>query len=173
MDNIILIGMPGCGKSTIGVILAKKLMYSFLDSDLVIQQRAGKRLYRILEEDGAEAFAKLENEVNASLDVTRTVVATGGSAVYWEESMNHLKSIGTVVYIMTDYEELKRRIGDFATRGIYLPEGMSFEELYRERTPLYERYADITVQSGNGPTWETVERIATAIDYYREEEKKD
>ena len=97
MDNVILIGMPGSGKSTVGVLLAKLLGYAFLDSDLLIQQRAGKRLFEILRDDGAEAFARLEEEVNAGLDVHRTVIATGGSAVYSDRAMAHLRSIGTVV----------------------------------------------------------------------------
>ncbi|HPZ00852.1 MAG TPA: shikimate kinase, partial [Clostridiales bacterium] len=98
-DNVILVGMPGCGKSTLGVLLAKNLAYDFLDSDLLIQQKAGKKLQNILNEDGIEVFGKLENEVNSSLQIHRTVLATGGSAVYWPESMAHLKEIGTVLYL--------------------------------------------------------------------------
>jgi len=163
MDNIVLIGMPGCGKSTIGVILAKKFGYHFEDTDLIIQRRAGKRLYQILAEDGPDTFAQLEDDVNGSLDVHETVIATGGSAVYWKASMQHLKSIGTVVYLRTPYEELRARIKDFETRGIYLPEGMTFRDLYDERTALYEQWADVIVDSGDGPTWDTVERIAAAL----------
>lgn len=161
--------MPGCGKSTIGVLLAKKMMYSFLDSDLVLQQRAGKRLYQIIRDDGQDAFSRLEDEVNSSFDVSRTVIATGGSAVYWNRSMEHLQSIADIVYIRIPYEELTNRIRDFATRGIYIPDGKTFLDVYNERVPLYEQYADITVDSGTGPTWETVETMYAAIAAFRKE----
>ena len=164
MKNVVLIGMPGCGKSTIGVLLAKNLAYDFLDSDLLIQNRAGKKLQQILDEEGIEAFGKLENEVNCSIDVENTVIATGGSAVYWEESMQHLKDIGLVVYLKTDFEELERRITNMATRGVVLPEGMTFRDLYEERTKLYEKYADLTVPSGHEEIWKNCELIAAAIE---------
>lgn len=165
-NNIVLIGMPGSGKSTIGVILAKKMAFQFLDSDLVIQERSGKRLQEIIAEEGNAAFSKLENEVNASLETDRTVIATGGSAVYWEESMKHFKEMATVVYIRTSYDELVSRIKDFKTRGIYVPEGQTFLDIYNDRVPLYEAYADVTVDSGDGPTWETVERMYSAIEEF-------
>lgn len=154
MKNVILIGMPGCGKSTLGVLVAKNLAYSFLDSDLLIQQKAGKRLQDILNEDGLEAFGRLENEVNASLDVQETVIATGGSAVYWEESMLHLKKIGIVVYLKVPFEEIQKRIKDFGTRGIVIPEGKTFQDIYEERNALYEKYADIIIEEGDGEIWE-------------------
>ena len=112
-SNIVLIGMPGVGKSTIGVILAKILAYHFLDSDLVIQEREGKRLFEIIETEGTEGFLKIENAVNASLDVQRTIIATGGSAVYGKEAMEHFKEIGEVVYLKADYPTIRNRLGNF------------------------------------------------------------
>ncbi|MBQ9984399.1 MAG: shikimate kinase [Lachnospiraceae bacterium] len=143
--NIILIGMPSCGKSTIGVVLAKALGYRFVDSDLVIQEQTGKLLSEIIEEQGLEAFNQIENEINASLCYEKAVIATGGSAIYGKEAMLHLKSIGTVIYIELPFSELQERIGDLNARGVSIKDGQSFAELYEERKPLYEQYADITV----------------------------
>lgn len=144
-DNIILIGMPSCGKSTVGVVLAKALGYRFVDSDLVIQEQTGKLLSEIIDEQGLEAFNEIENQVNASLDYHHAVIATGGSVIYGEAAMEHLKSIGKVVYLEFDYETLEERIGDLTARGVSIKEGQTFLELYEERKPLYEKYADITV----------------------------
>lgn len=155
MNNIVLIGMPGAGKSTIGVVLAKILGYEFLDSDLLIQRQEKKKLSEIIKEKGIEAFKQIENEVNASIDVDETVIATGGSAIYGKEAMNHLKDIGTVVYLKLPYEELKARLGSLEGRGVVLSAGQTLEELYAERIPYYEEYADITVD-GAGKTMEEV-----------------
>lgn len=144
-NNIILIGMPSCGKSTVGVVLAKALGYRFVDSDLIIQEQTGKLLHEIIDEQGLEAFNEIENKVNASLSYHHSVIATGGSAIYGEEAMEHLKSIGMVVYLELPYETLKERIGDLTARGVSIKEGQTFLELYEERKPLYEKYADITV----------------------------
>lgn len=163
MDNVILIGMPGSGKSTVGVLLAKLLGYAFVDSDLLIQQRAGKKLFEILRDDGTESFFRLEQAVNAGLDVHRTVVATGGSAVYSAAAMAHLKSIGTVVYLQVSEDELVRRIGDFSRRGILFRDGESFSDLYRERVALYARYADITVSCEEPQLRESAEKIVRAL----------
>lgn len=143
--NVILIGMPSCGKSTIGVVLAKALGYRFVDSDLVIQEKTGKLLSEIIEEQGIEAFNQIENAINASLQYDKAVIATGGSVIYGEEAMAHLKSIGKVVYIELPLSELKERIGDLNARGVSIKDGQSFDELYEERKPLYDKYADITV----------------------------
>ena len=135
-DNIVLIGMPGVGKSTIGVILAKILAYHFLDSDLVIQEREGKRLHQIISEAGTDGFLKIENDVNASLDVKRTIIATGGSAVYGKEAMEHLKGIGEVVYLKADYSTIEKRLGNLEKRGVALKPGQTLKDLYDERTAL-------------------------------------
>lgn len=164
MDNIILIGMPGCGKSTIGVILAKSLAYDFLDSDLLIQNRAGKKLHEIIRDDGIDYFTELEDKVNAEIEANRTVIATGGSVVYCERAMKHFKDMGRIVYLKAEKNELERRISNFKTRGIVVPEGKSFSELYDERAPLYEQYADITVSSDIGTAEEVVEKICEAIE---------
>lgn len=144
MKNIILIGMPGSGKSTVGVLLAKLIGYKFIDSDLLIQDFAGKKLYEIIQDDGTDAFAKLESKINSEIQAERTVIATGGSVVYYPEAMEHLKSIGTVVFLNVQKEELEKRIGDFSKRGILIKHGESFDDLYKERMPLYTKYADIT-----------------------------
>lgn len=146
-DNIILIGMPSSGKSTVGVVLAKALGYRFVDSDLVIQERTGLLLSEIIHAQGLDGFNKIENEINASLDYHKAVIATGGSAVYGVDAMEHLKSIGTVVYIELSYEALCERIGDLTERGVSIRVGQSFRDLYEERVPLYEKYADITIHA--------------------------
>ncbi|MDO4303583.1 MAG: shikimate kinase [Bacillota bacterium] len=145
-SNIILIGMPGSGKSTVGVVLAKKLGMGFMDSDLVIQERTGKLLYQLIEEHGEEGFVLLENQINASIQAKDTVIATGGSAVYGQEAMAHFKDIGQVVYLQLPYEELEERLGDLHERGVVLKPGFTLRNLYEERTPLYERYADLLIE---------------------------
>lgn len=141
-DNIVLIGMPGAGKSTVGVVLAKKMGYRFIDSDLVIQERYGKLLHELIEENGVEGFWRIENDVNASLDVQKSIIATGGSAVYGAEAMEHLRSIGRVVYLQLPCEEVEERLGDLNARGVTLRAGQTLPDLYQERIPLYEKYAD-------------------------------
>ena len=137
MNNITLIGMPGAGKSTLGVVLAKILGYEFLDSDLLIQKEEKRRLYQIIDEEGEEGFKTIENRVN--------VIATGGSVVYCSEAMEHLKSIGKVVYLSLSLESLEKRLGNLKKRGVLLKEGQTLKSLYEERVPLYEKYADIVV----------------------------
>ena len=145
MNNITLIGMPGVGKSTIGVVLAKVLGYQFLDSDLLIQKQEKRRLSEIIEEEGYRGFQEVENRVNATIDVENTIIATGGSVVYCEEAMEHLKSIGTVVYLKLSLQALSKRLGNLKGRGVLLRDGQTLADLYDERTPLYEKYADIVV----------------------------
>lgn len=145
MNNITLIGMPGAGKSTIGVVLAKVLGYQFLDSDLLIQKQEKRRLSEIIEEEGYQGFQDVENRVNASIEAENTVIATGGSVVYCEEAMEHLKSIGTVVYLKLSLNALSKRLGNLKGRGVLLKEGQTLSGLYDERTPLYEKYADIVI----------------------------
>ena len=148
-DNIILIGMPGAGKSTVGVVLAKKLGMGFADSDLIIQDKYGKLLHELIEENGVEGFWAIENAVNASIDMHRTIIATGGSAIYGAEAMEHLRNIGTVVYLQLPYEEIDERLGDLNARGVTLKPGQTLKDLYEERVPLYEKYAHITIDCDN------------------------
>lgn len=145
MNNITLIGMPGAGKSTLGVVLAKIMGYQFLDSDLLIQKAEKKKLSQIIKEEGIDGFKNIENRVNASIEAEETVIATGGSVVYCEEAMKHLKSIGKVVYLKLSYEAVSKRLGDLKGRGVVLKEGQTLKDLYYERKPLYEKYADIVV----------------------------
>ncbi len=146
-DNVILIGMPSCGKSTIGVVLAKALGYRFVDSDLVIQEKTGLLLSEIIDSKGLNSFNQIENEINATLDCHKSVISTGGSVIYGKEAMEHLASIGTVVYLELPYEELCERIGDLTARGVSIRVGQTFRDLYEERCPLYEKYADVTVHT--------------------------
>ena len=162
-SNIVLIGMPGVGKSTIGVILAKILAYHFLDSDLVIQEREGKRLFEIIETEGTEGFLKIENAVNASLDVQRTIIATGGSAVYGKEAMEHFKEIGEVVYLKADYPTIRKRLGNLKKRGVALKEGQTLKDLYDERCALYEKYADVIVDEQGLGTEETIDAVLRSL----------
>ncbi len=159
MKNIVLIGMPGVGKSTAGVVLAKVLGYEFIDADLVIQQQEGKLLHEIISEVGTDGFIEVENRVNSKLDVEKAIIATGGSVVYGKEAMQHLKEIGTVVYLQVSYDILKKRLHDIKGRGVVLKEGQDLKGLYEERIPLYEKYADITVCEDNLSVEQTIEKI--------------
>lgn len=160
MKNIILIGMPGAGKSTVGVVLAKKLGYSFVDADMVIQSQEGKLLHELIAERGVEGFWKLEEAVGESIETKRTVIATGGSAIYGEKAMAHYKQIGTVVYLSLPLEEIRKRLGDLTERGVTLRDGQDLDSLYAERLSLYERYADVTVECEGLSIREIVEKIA-------------
>lgn len=144
-SNITLIGMPASGKSTVGVLLAKRLGYSFVDVDILIQEQEDRLLKEIIAEEGLEGFMEVENRVNATLDVKKSVIAPGGSVIYGKEAMEHLKEISTVVYLKLSYEELKERLGNLVDRGVVLKDGMTLLDLYNERVPYYEKYADITV----------------------------
>ncbi len=162
-DNIILIGMPGVGKSTVGVVLAKRLGYAFVDADLVIQSWEGKLLHEIIEERGVEGFWRLEEAVGESIESERTVIATGGSAVYGENAMTHYKQMGTVVYLSLPLEEIRERLGDLTERGVTLRDGQDLDGLYEERQPLYEKYADMTVECDGLQIREIVEQIAAGF----------
>lgn len=144
-NNLVLIGMPASGKSTLGVVLAKTIGYDFIDSDLVIQKTTGKLLREIIEEKGVDGFIEVENQVNASIQAEHAVIATGGSAVYGAEAMRHLKEIGYVIYLQVSFEALTRRLSDTLKRGVALREGQTLHDLYEERIPLYEKYADLTI----------------------------
>lgn len=157
--NIVLIGMPGVGKSTIGVVLAKMLGYQFVDADLVIQEKEGKLLCEIIEEVGADGFIEVENRINSQIEAEHAIIATGGSVVYGKEAMAHLKEIGTVLYLKLPYEELERRLHDIKGRGVVQKEGQTLRGLYEERIPLYEKYADITVDEYQLNVEQTIEKI--------------
>ena len=163
MKNIILTGMPGVGKSTIGVILAKELGYQFLDSDLLIQQQEKKLLKDIIAEKGVDGFLAVENQVNASIEAERAVIATGGSAVYGKEAMEHFKRTGIVVYLKCSYDALEKRLGDLKGRGVVLKDGQTLRDIYEERSVLYEKYADLTVDCAGLTVEETVTALVDAL----------
>lgn len=162
-NNITLIGMPGCGKSTAGVLLAKAISYDFLDSDLLIQTRQKMKLQEIIDTYGIERFNEIENAVNQSIAVSETVIATGGSVIYGREAMEHLKEISTILYLKLSCEEIGRRLSNIKTRGISIRKGETLEQLYQERIPLYEKYADITIDCNQLDIEETVERMVKAV----------
>ena len=163
MKNLVLIGMPGAGKSTVGVVLAKQQGYHFVDSDLVIQEETGLLLHEIIEQQGDDGFRQVENRINAGLAVKHSVIATGGSVIYGREAMQHLKKIGVVIYLKLSCESIASRLGDLRERGITLREGQTLQQLYDERVPLYERYADITVDCENKSIREIVVEIAARL----------
>lgn len=162
--NVTLIGMPGAGKSTVGVVLAKVLGYRFLDSDLEIQEQEGKLLHELIEEYGDEGFLEIENRVNAGLSPEHAVIATGGSAVYGKEAMEHLREISTVVYLRLPYEQLAERLGDLRKRGVVLKKGQGLRELVEMRTPLYEKYAHVIVDEEELDIRGVVERITSLLE---------
>ena len=151
MKNIILVGMPGAGKSTIGVVLAKRIGYKFVDSDLVIQEKEGKLLHELIEQYGVDGFLDIENRINAGISCESAVIATGGSAIYGKEAMEHFKELGKVVYLKLPYEEIAERLGDLNARGVTLRPGQTLHDLYEERTPLYEQYADCVIDCHEKP----------------------
>ena len=172
MKNLILIGMPGAGKSTVGVVLAKRLGFRFLDSDLVIQEHYGKLLPQLIQEHGMEGFWDLEDEINASLKCSDTVIATGGSAVYGKNAMKHFARTGTIVYLKLSYDEIAERLGDLTQRGVTIREGQSLRELYEERVPLYERHAKMTVECDGKALREIVVEICERLEEMRRSTKK-
>lgn len=157
--NITLIGMPAAGKSTVGVLLAKRLGYSFVDVDILIQQKEKRLLKQIIAEDGQEGFMAIENRVNAEIDVDQSIIAPGGSVIYGKEAMEHLKEISTVVYLKLSYEEVEHRLGNLVDRGVVLKDGMTLRDLYDERIPYYEKYADITIEEGGKSIGATVDEL--------------
>lgn len=155
--------MPGVGKSTVGVILAKVLGYQFLDADLLIQEQEGKLLKDIIAEVGTDGFIQVENRVNASIDCTRTIIATGGSVIYGQEAMEHLKEIGTVVYLEVPFSTIKKRLSDIKGRGVVLRDGQTLYDLFVERTVLYEKYADVRVSEDGLGVEETVDLLVSKL----------
>lgn len=162
--NIILIGMPAVGKSTVGVVAAKRLGYEFIDTDLLIQKQEDKLLCEIIEEKGTEGFLEVENQVNRDVDVTHAVIAPGGSVVYCEEAMEHYKKIGTVVYLQASFETIDNRLKNAKNRGVVLKEGQTLKDLYDERVVLFEKYADITVSEDGLKQDETIERVLEILE---------
>lgn len=164
MKNIVLIGMPSSGKSTAGVLLAKRIGYGFLDCDLIIQGEERKLLSQIIEERGTEGFLLVEERICSGIAATRCVIATGGSAVYSERAMAHLKQIGKVVYLKIDEEDVEKRIPDMMKRGVVMRGNINtLNELFNERLPLYERYADVTVNCHGKTVEEVVNGIVRAV----------
>lgn len=164
MKNIVLIGMPGAGKSTIGVILAKSLLFDFCDTDLSIQKETGESLCDTISQIGIDDFISLEEDVICKQEFVNSVVATGGSAVYGEKAMNKLKENGLIVYLKVSPEELQNRIKNIHTRGIAMKEGTTIPELYKERAPFYEKYADVTVECDGKTAEECVDFIVKEAD---------
>ena len=161
--NITLIGMPASGKSSVGVVLAKRLGKKFVDTDIVIQEKYGKLLKELIEEHGDEGFREIEDEVNAGLDLDNCIISPGGSVVYGEKAMRHLKEISVIIYLELSYTAIKSRLGDLRERGITLKEGQSLKDLYLERVPLYEKYADITVNEMKKSLAKTIDDICERL----------
>ena len=163
MKNVILIGMPGSGKTTVGTYLSELIGYGYIDSDSVIVAREGRRLNEIIAQDGTEAFLDIEAKVNAELAADRCVIATGGSVIYREQAMHALVQKGGVVYLKLSYEEIEARLGDLKARGVALKEGFTLRDLYEERTPLYEKYAQIVVELDGLTVEAAAEKIRQAV----------
>lgn len=164
-DNVILIGMPGAGKSTLGIVLAKIMNYNFIDADLLIQQQCDRTLQKLIDACGPDGFIEVENQVLCDIEAEHTVIATGGSAVYSDEAMAHLSSIGRVVYLKISYEQLVNRLSDLQERGVVLKGGigMSLRDLFDERKPLYEKYAQITVDVDDLSITAAARKVADAL----------
>lgn len=163
MKNIIFIGMPASGKSTIGVVVAKRLGYDFIDADLLIQKKEGRLLNKIIEEEGIEGFLRIEDQVNTEIEANRAVISPGGSVVYCENAMKHYKEIGTVVYLKTSYDTIRRRIGDAEKRGVVLKAGQTLKDLYEERKVLFEKYADIIICEDGLTLDQTIAKVVKSL----------
>lgn len=164
MDNIILIGMPAVGKSTVGVVVAKRLGYRFLDTDILIQEETGKLLREIIAEQGIEGFLKVEDAINSKVNVKKTVVSPGGSVVYCENAMKHYKETGKILYLKVSYETISKRLRNAKKRGVVLKEGQTLKDLYDERVKLFEKYADITVVEDGYSLEETIDNVMDALE---------
>lgn len=162
-ENIVLVGMPASGKSTVGVILAKELKYKFVDTDLLLQDATDQTLIEIIGERGLDGFLRLENDMVSQLRARRTVIATGGSVIYGREAMENLKMGGIVVYLKHRYEVIESRLTNITTRGVVMRKGATLQDLFRERTPLYERYADLIVEADGLTTEQTVRQIQASL----------
>ncbi len=163
MKNVVLIGMPGAGKSTIGVILAKVMGLQFVDSDLLIQEQEHCLLKDIIERDGLDGLIRIEEQVNSEINLEHSVIATGGSVIYGERAMKHLREIGVVVYIRLNYHTISSRLGNIRQRGVVFREGQTLKSLYEERCPLYEKYAHVIVDAEGLGIEEVMEKIASQV----------
>lgn len=163
-SNIILIGMPGSGKTTLGTELAERLGYGYIDSDSVIVAREGMRLSEIIAKVGREGFLDVEAKVNSELCADRCVIATGGSVVYRDSAMQKLKEMGRIVYLKLPFATIEKRLGDLVKRGVALKEGFTLKDLYDERVPLYERYADVTVELWGESVKKSTDRLMRALE---------
>lgn len=163
MNNVILIGMPAVGKSTVGVVVAKRLGYKFVDTDILIQEEEGRLLREIIEEKGIHGFLEIEDRVNAGVDVENTVISPGGSVVYCKNAMEHYKKIGTVVYLQVSFETINKRLKNAKGRGVVLKEGQTLKDLYDERVRLFEKYADVTVSEDGLNLEETIEEVLKTL----------
>lgn len=166
MRNIVLIGMPGVGKSTVGVILAKEIGYQFVDSDLLIQKAEGKLLKEIIAEQGVDGFLEIEDRVNVSIETEKSVIATGGSVVYGRAAMKHFKETALVVYLSCPYSRLEKRLGDLKGRGVVIKDGQTLRDIYEERCRLYEQYADVMVDEANHGIEATLELLIREIERF-------
>lgn len=163
MKNVILIGMPTSGKTTIGIHLSSEIGYGYIDSDSVIVARSGHNLRELIAELGNDAYLDLEAKVNAEITASRCVIATGGSVIYRENGMRHLKENGIVVYLKMSYEEMCKRLGDLVERGVVLKDGFTLRDMYNERLPLYEKYADITIEIDGKDVHGCVQAVKEAL----------
>ena len=159
MKNIVLVGMPAVGKSTIGVLLAKSLLLSFTDTDLLIQGKHKKSLCDIIKDNGTKAFLDIEENIILEAEFKNSVIATGGSAVFGEKAMKKLKENGVVIYLSLPMDGIKKRIGDIKSRGVVLTNGTTVDDIFAERKPLYEKYADVKIDCDNLTAEECVEKI--------------
>ena len=164
MSNVTLIGMPASGKSTVGVLLAKRIGFSFVDVDIVIQEKEKRLLKEIIRSEGLQGFLEIENRINSELDVDNAIIAPGGSVIFGKEAMKHLKEISLVVYLKISYESLVSRLGDITDRGVVLEEGMNLQDLYHERTPLYEKYADIIIEEDDKSFGEVIDELRSQLE---------
>lgn len=159
MRNITMIGPPSCGKSTVGVLLAKRLRMSFIDLDIIIQEQTGRLLKELIEEHGLDGFLRIEGDTAAAINPQNAVIAPGGSICYEDWAMQHLKEISVIVYLRISYEEMERRIGDVVDRGVAIPEGYTLRRLYDERAALYESYADIIIDESGKNIGDIVDEL--------------
>lgn len=163
MENIILVGMPSCGKSTCGVVLAKTMNKGFIDTDILVQQKEGMALQEIINKYGNDYFYQVEENVLCGFEGYNYVVATGGSAIYYEKAIEHFKKYGKIVYLRVSLETVLERLSNIKTRGVTLAKGQTLEDLYYERIPLYEKHADITIESEGCTVEELVEQIIEKV----------